>query len=134
MAGGPTVQRPSPIRGEHGPLGKYHGKKTKVLDWYTNRPLHIGRAMRAYRTAQMTGECRNDGDSRMARHIANSRRGDLNVMDDDGTPLWTIYKERPDSKLYIDLAMAGCLSWQARLDAIAEGDWRRKSRSITVYR
>jgi hypothetical protein len=114
--------------------GRWNGKKTKVADWYTNRPLLIGRAMRAYRTAMTTGECRNDGDARLARHIANARRGDLNVLDDDDTPLWTIYKERPDSKLYIDGAMAGCLSWQARLDALADGDWRRKSRVVTTYR
>jgi hypothetical protein len=115
--------------------GKYGEKK--IIDWYTNRPTHIGRAMRAYRAAQDSGVVLNNGDAAFARHIANARRGDLNVLDDDPqqTPLWTIYKERPDSPLFIDLAMAGCLSWQARLDAIARGPkfWRRKNRTITVH-
>ncbi len=110
--------------------GKFGTKR--VAEWYTNRPRQIGQAMRAYRTAMATGELTHSGHKTFAQHVANSRRGDLNVLDDDGTPLWTIYKERPDSVRYIDLAMAGCLSWQARLDAIAKG-WRVR-RPITVYR
>jgi hypothetical protein len=106
----------------------------RVLDWYTNRPSQIGRAMRAYKTAQTTGQVLNNGDPTFARHIANSRRGVLKILDDDDTPLWTIYKERPDSELYIDAAMAGCLSWQARLDALAKGGGRRVDRTVTVYR
>jgi hypothetical protein len=112
--------------------GRYGEKR--VLDWYTNRPMQIGRAMRAYRTAQTSGVVLNNGDRTMARHIANARRGDLKVLDDDDTPLWTIYKERPDSMLYIDAAMAGCLSWQARLDALARGGWQRKQRKMVIYR
>jgi hypothetical protein len=88
--------------------GRYGEKR--VLDWYTNRPMQIGRAMRAYRTAQTSGVVLNNGDRTMARHIANARRGDLKVLDDDDTPLWTIYKERPDSMLYIDAAMLDDIS------------------------
>lgn len=110
--------------------GKYGEKR--VAEWYTNRPRQIGQAMRAYRTAQSTGELTHSGNADFARHIANSRRGDLNQFDDDGTPLWTIYKERPDSTKFIDLAMAGCLSWRARLDALAKGGWRRKPRRKLV--
>jgi len=110
-----------------------HGPK-RVLEWYTNRPMQIGKAMRAYKTAQTTGECTNDGNEAMARHIANSRKGDLRIRDDDETPLWTIYKERPDSLKFIDLAMAGCLSWQARLDALARGGWQKKKKSMIVMR
>lgn len=113
--------------------GKY-GSKT-VMEWYTNRPRQIGQAMRAYRTAMTSGEVTHNGDEQFARHIANARRGDLKLMDDDDhTPLWTIYKERPDSEKYIDLAMAGCLSWQARLDAIAKGGWQRRSGRVVVRR
>jgi phage terminase large subunit-like protein len=105
-----------------------HGKA--VMEWYTNRPRQIGQAMRAYRTAQTTGELTHDGDELFARHVANARRGDLRLLDDDDTPLWTIYKERPDSLKFIDLAMAGCLSWQARLDVLAHDDWRKKSYGV----
>lgn len=112
--------------------GLYGAKR--VVEFYTNQPRPIGRAMRAYRTAQDTGECTNDGGADLARHIANARKGDLKVLDDDDTPLWTIYKERPDSVKFIDFAMAGCLSWQARLLALTRGGWRKTRRKVVVMR
>lgn len=112
--------------------GKYGPKK--VMEWYTNRQKPIGQAMRAYRTAIDSGELTHSGDPDLARHIANARTGPLKLLDDDDTPLWTIYKERPDSTKFIDLAMAGCLSWQARLDAIAAGQMRRSSSKMLVLR
>jgi len=112
--------------------GQYGEKR--VLEWYTNRPRQIGQAMRAYKTAQSTGQVRHDGDPVFARHIAAARKGDLRIRDDDETPLWTIYKERPDSLKFIDLAMAGCLSWQARLDALSKGGWQRKSGRMIVMK
>jgi len=45
----------------------------------------------------------------------------LKMRDEDGRPLWTIYKERPDSPLKIDAAMAAILSWEARGDALTAG-------------
>lgn len=113
--------------------GKYGPKK--VMEWYTNRPKQIGQVMRAYRTAIDSGELTHSGDPDLARHIANARVGNLKIMDDDDkTPLWTIYKERPDSTKFIDLAMAGALSWQARLDAIAAGQMRRSNGRMIVLR
>ena len=44
------------------------------------------------------------------------------MSDEDGTPLWVMEKERHDSPNKIDLAMAGGLSWQARLDSLAKGE------------
>lgn len=112
--------------------GKYGPKR--VLEWYTNRQKQIGQAMRAYRTAMDSGEVTHNGDAQFAKHIANARKGNLKVLDDDDTPLWTIYKERPDSEKYIDLAMAGCLSWRARLDALARGGWQRRRSKVIVRR
>lgn len=108
--------------------GKYGDKK--VVEWYTNRPRQIGVAMRAYRAAQTAGQLTHNGDKTFAKHIANARKGDLRMLDDDDQPLWTIYKKRPDSIDFIDLAMAGCLSWQARLDALAKGGWQKKRRKL----
>lgn len=102
-----------------------YGEK-RVLEWYTNRPMQIGKLFRAFSTAQRTGDVTHNGSPDYARHIANARKGDLKIRDEDETPLWTIYKERPDSTKYIDFAMAGGLSWQARLDAIAKGGWQKK--------
>lgn len=112
--------------------GKYGEKR--VLEWYTNRPMQIGKAMRAFKTAQTTGQLSHNGSKDYERHIANSRKGDLRIRDEDETPLWTIYKERPDSLKFIDLAMAGCLSWQARLDALSRGGWQKKKSSMIVMR
>lgn len=105
----------------------------RVQDWYTNRPRQIGQAMRAYRTAMVTGEVLNNGHADFARHIANARRYDLKILDDDDTPLWTLAKERPDSRLFIDAAMAGCLSWAARNEAVATRRWK-PTQTVTVYR
>ena len=112
--------------------GRYGDKR--VMEWYTNRPRQIGQAMRAYRTAQTSGELTHSGDTQFARHIANARKGNLRLLDEDDTPLWTIYKERSDSVKFIDLAMAGCLSWRARLDALARGGWQKKRRKMIVMR
>jgi phage terminase large subunit-like protein len=112
--------------------GRYGEKR--VLEWYTNRPRQIGQAMRAFKTAQTAGTLGHNGDEAYGRHIANARKGDLKIRDDDETPLWTIYKERPDSLKFIDLAMAGCLSWQARLDALSKGGWQRKSGRMIVMK
>lgn len=45
----------------------------------------------------------------------------LKLRDEDGVPLWTIYKERPDSPHKIDAAMAAILAWEARGDALTAG-------------
>lgn len=115
-------------------VSRWSGKfgEKKVLEWYTNRPLQIGKLFRAYSTAMKTGAVTNNGDADQARHIANARKGDLKIRDEDETPLWTIYKERPDSIKYIDLAMAGGLSWQARLDVVAKGGWARKPKGKMI--
>jgi phage terminase large subunit-like protein len=112
--------------------GKYGQKR--VMEWYTNRPKQIGQAMRAYRTAMTSKQLKHSGDEDFANHIANARRSNIKLLDDDDTPLWTIYKERPDSPKHIDLAMAGCLSWQARLDALAMGGWKRRTGGMVVYK
>lgn len=112
--------------------GRYGEKR--VAEWYTNRPRQIGQAMRAYRAAMTAGELTHDGASDFARHIANARKGDLRQLDDDDTPLWTVYKERPDSSKFVDYAMAGCLSWRARLDALTKGGWQKKTRKLVSMR
>lgn len=106
----------------------------RVVEWYTNRPRQIGQAMRAYATAQTSGALTHNGDPTFARHIGNGRKANVKQFDDDGTPLWTIYKPKPDSSLYIDLGMAGCISWQARIAAMAKGGWQRKNRKIIVMK
>lgn len=121
-------------------LATYAGAKwagpTRIVEWYTNRPMQIGKAMRAYKTAMTTGAVTQSGNARFEAHIGNARKGDLNILDDDEqrTPLWTIYKDQPASTKYIDLAMAGCLSWRARLDALIKGGWQKPKKSKMTVR
>lgn len=93
----------------------------RVLEWWTNRPKPMAYAIRAFDTAINSGELRHDGNRHLARHVGNAVRKILNVRDEEGKPLWTIYKERPDSPHKIDAAMAAVLSWEARCDAVAAG-------------
>lgn len=91
----------------------------RVIEWWTNRRRQMAEALRAYDTAMKTGAVTHAGDPDFTRHIANARRDDLPARDEQGQPLWIIRKERPDSPLKMDAAMAGCLAWEARNDAIA---------------
>ncbi|MFD9124941.1 terminase [Kitasatospora sp. NPDC059571] len=105
-----------------------------VTPWYTHRPRQMAFALRGYRAAQTDGTLQHDGDDLLYRHIANSVKRDARVRDDDGKPMWTIQKDRHDSPRKIDGAMAGCLAWEARRDAIAAGQARprRKSKMLIM--
>lgn len=96
------------------------------IEWHTNRPKQICHAVRNYRVGINAGDITNDGDATMARHIANARRREELVKDDEGRPMSSIQKERPGSPLKIDAAMAGVLSWEARGDAIASGQLAKR--------
>jgi hypothetical protein len=133
VQGRARVRGPAAVRGERREVVR-RLRLRPVVEWYTNRPRQIGQAMRAYATAQTSNALTHSGDETFARHIGNARKVNVNQFDDDGTPLWTIYKPKPDSPLYIDLGMAGCLSWQARLDALAKGGWQKKNRKVIVMR
>lgn len=99
--------------------GKWGDKRVK--EWRTNRYAAMCSALRAYHTAMVKGELSHDGDPVFGRHIANAVRQETNFRDGEGQRLWLIRKERDDSVFKIDAAMAGCLSWQARNDALASG-------------
>lgn len=96
--------------------------KERVLEWQTNRPRPMALAISAFDGAIKQGFVCHDGSQDLTRHLGNSRKDDsAHLFDEQGKPLWTIRKERPDSPLKIDAAMAGSLSWKARTDAIASG-------------
>lgn len=97
------------------------GKDGKVWEWPTNRWRQMADAVKNYATAITLGELTHDGNENFARHVANACRRFLTLRDADGLPLWVIQKERPDSPMKIDAAMAGVLSWEARNDAVASG-------------
>lgn len=95
----------------------------RVITVPTVRFGRMALTLKAYATAIRAGEVPNDGDPTMARHIGNAQKRILGpgFVDDDGQRLWLIEKDQPKSPNKIDGAMAGALSWQARLDAVAEG-------------
>lgn len=92
-----------------------------VVEWRTNRPRQINSAVRNYRAAINAGDLTHDGDSVMARHVGNARRFQMPGRDEEGRPNQSIAKVSPSSRLKIDAAMAGVLSWEARGDAISAG-------------
>lgn len=107
--------------------GRY-GEKV-VIEWWTNRRRPMAFAVRNYAQAIKGRESQlsHDGDDDFARHIASAYRRPTLIRDDDtGQRLYLIGKERPDSDRKMDAAMAGCLSWEARGDAIAAGVTRRR--------
>lgn len=103
--------------------GKYGD--TKVVSYATTSYKRIGMSCQAFAQAIQAGQLSHDGDSKLAEHIGNSVKMDVNLRGDDDVPLWTITKERRGSPLKIDAAMAAVLAWQARNDAIAKGALKR---------
>jgi len=108
--------------------GRYGDKR--VLEWWTNRRKPMAYAIRAFVTALTAGDISHDGNPRLESHIANARRLYTNLVDEEEKPLWILRKERPDSPNKIDGAMGAILSWEARNDAIASGEWRSP---VSVY-
>lgn len=99
--------------------GKYG--ESRIVEWWTNRQKAMAYAIRSFYNAITSGAILHDGNPHLTRHIGNAVRRILNMRDDEGKPLWTIYKERPDSPHKIDAAMAAILSWEARSDALTAG-------------
>lgn len=93
----------------------------RVVAWRTNRSSPMAYAIRSYENAIAAGEVSHDGSPAFLRHIGNTCRRALTLRDEQGKPLWVMQKERPDSPHKIDLAMAACLAWEARRDALAAG-------------
>lgn len=105
------------------------GEKT-VVRWFTHRHRPMASAVRAYATAIRVGSLSHDGHEGLVRHVGASCRVDTNLHDEEGERLYLIAKERRDSPNKIDLAVAACLSWQARGDAVAAGAEAKKSKAI----
>lgn len=102
--------------------GKYNKPgRDAVEEFNTTQFRKMSYALAAFRTAIRAGDLTHDGDGRYEANIRNAHKVEMHFTDDEGEKMWILGKERPDSPLKIDAAIAGCLSWQARLDAIAAG-------------
>jgi hypothetical protein len=112
-------------------------------EWWTNRTRQMALATRGYREAMLSGALThvsrpgNHEDETFDRHIAAAGRKDTNLWDQDAETgeqirLFVLQKLHPDRKF--DTAMAGCLSWQARLHALKKGAKSRAKTSFVPYR
>lgn len=110
--------------------GQY-GEKV-VFEFWTNHRKRMAQALRTFkqdmRPDVMSHGPLNDSPEaahnhgQLIEHIGNAVKRSTQIRDDeDGTFLWLIGKEGQKSVNRIDLAMAACLSWEARLMAIASG-------------
>lgn len=105
-------------------ISKWQGVygKDRVEEWFTNSRRKMAQALEAFNTAIKEGSALHADDARFVRHMANAHRAEIEGWrDEQGKPLWLIRKARPDSPHKMDAAMAATLSWQARMDAIADG-------------
>ena len=93
----------------------------RVVEWWTSRLKPMSYAIRQFNTAIVAGDLQHDGSPGLRRHLGNAVRKTINLRDEDGKPLWVIYKEQHDSPHKIDAAMAAILSWEARGDALSAG-------------
>ena len=95
----------------------------QVVEWWTNRQRPAAYMVRAYAEAidgqqiSFVGPMRDE----LVRHIGHAGRKDLKITDDEGQPLWILQKQDGQLMNKFDACMAANLSWQARLDALAEG-------------
>lgn len=90
-----------------------------VLKFETLQQVRMSRAVQAYASAITHGDVSHPDNPQFNAHIGNAHRRYIGSRDEDDKPLWVIQKERPGSPHKIDTAMAGCLSWEARLWALA---------------
>lgn len=107
----------------------------RVTKWWTNKRTPMAHALREYRTAMQGGTLTHTGDpdglDPYSRHVANAVRDPLPQRDEQDLELWLIRKDYHDSPDKIDLAMAGCLSWLARSEAIVAGALKRAKKYRT---
>jgi phage terminase large subunit-like protein len=97
-----------------------HGAE-QVVKWATYRVKQTAMALAAWVEDWRPGEYSHDGDEMLVRHIQNAVKQETRMRDDADRDLWLIRKESPKSPRKIDAAMAACLSWKARGDALAAG-------------
>lgn len=98
--------------------GEYGSER--VVRWWTNRLKATALAIAAWVGDWREGELSHDGDEVLARHVGNAVVHETRMRDGD-RDLWVIRKDSPKSPRKIDAAMAACLSWEARGDAIRAG-------------
>lgn len=100
----------------------------RVQEWWTNRPRAMSNALRSYIEGHEAGLI-TYGDNMFRadfmRHLANSGKKELRLLDDNDKPLYVLQKMDGRMEDKIDIAMAGILSWEACVDARRDGAKRK---------
>jgi hypothetical protein len=107
-----------------------------VIEWWTTRKTPMAYAVRAYKEAIQSGALIPVGEkkklAKLTRHVAAAGRADLNLVDDEGKPLFVLAKLHQERKF--DFCMAGVLSWAARLEALRKNAQAKpKSQSYVPF-
>jgi hypothetical protein len=116
----------------------------RVVRWWTNSRRKMAYALKAYRTDMRPGVMSHgpldDSPEAAAAYVApvdhhgNAVRRKTNIRDDEtGKFMWLIGKDGQKSPRKIDLAMAGCLAWEARGDAIRAGVLNKPTYAIAAW-
>lgn len=103
----------------------------RIVKWNTTNYRKMAVSLQNYAVAISTGGLTHDGDPRLVAAIGNSHKRMLTMRDDDGEYLWIIQKERQDSPLKIDAAVAASLSWEAYMAATAAGATKEDEVGVT---
>jgi hypothetical protein len=106
------------------------------VEWWTNRHRAMAFAVKEYREGMSSGAVTHvhrphPYDVAFERHLTAAARRVVNIFDDAGQQLFLMGKP-PDGRK-IDAAMAGCLSWQAYLEAVKSGA-KPRPRTLAVPR
>lgn len=98
------------------------GPQVVMEFWNDSRGLRqTAYGLRSYANAIASGTVFGDGNLDLRSHLGHAQKYNVKMVDDEGVPLWSVKKDRPDSERKIDLAMAGMMSHQAFLDALKHG-------------
>lgn len=108
------------------------------LEWYTNRPTFIVRALERFHQAvedkQLSFTPASDRVGRVAELARTLRRHALNARRRPSRAGLQIGKEYPKSPKRIDSVMAAVLAFEARGDAVAKGVKPRRAKAYAAKR
>jgi phage terminase large subunit-like protein len=109
--------------------------KDRVAEFPTNSAGRFAPAVLAADVGIRQGELSHDGDSRLARHIANAHKLYVRLRVDDGERRpFVLQKDRPHSPRKIDGAVAGVLADAARNDALVAGEFTEEQPFLAAWR
>ena len=91
----------------------------QVKEFWTKNQQQMYYAIRNYQHGIAAGDVSHDGNADFIRHIGNAGKRLTQGVDEDGNPRFILCKIEQSRKY--DAAVAGILSWEARMDALEEG-------------